>query len=869
MSKLLNTIVLLGSLIGFPLSVLPQAAFVPGDVLVMLRPGTSAEALARDLGDVHGTAAAVRVVQEVSAPMRTWLFQFDAAALSQEAMVRAFWAHPGVQMAQNNHVIKERNTPDDPQFGQQWWHQNIASEAAWDITTGGVTATGDTIVVAIIERALLTHPDLAANAWTNHGEIPGNGIDDDGNGYVDDVRGWNPVSQDDAVYGGSHGTQVAGMIGAVGNNGNQVVGANWQVKMMPVHYQNAQESNVIAAYTYPLEMRRLYNSTGGDQGAFIVATNASWGVDGGQPSNAPIWCAMYDTLGTAGILNCGSTTNNNSNVDVVGDLPTACPSDYMISVTATNSNDVRTFSGYGATTVDLGAPGDDVRTTTSNGGTGTTSGTSFASPLTAGVIALMYSVPCPSLGALAGSDPQEAANRVRQALFDGVDQAGNLPGNTVTGGRINAANSVQLLMDNCEECPAPYNMAVTSDAIGAGTLSWSAMPGTYSVRYRAQGTTTWTETTNLTGMSLDLTGLTACQAYEFQMAADCGDGDGAYGPTFTWTSEGCCTAPLAITAEAIDTTSATVGWTTVLASNNYDLRFREVGTTSWAQLDDLTGSNTTLTGLTPCTELEVQMRSTCGGTDAPWSSSVLLHVPGCGQCSEGDFCTSQGSNTSYEWIARVKLNDIDRSSQSDGGYADVDVTGQSTPLTIGAPYPILLAQGYSGWSFEEFFTVWIDLDRDGIFSVDELLFSQNTSSTTPITGTLTVPAGTLPGQARLRVVMKDNAPAPTGCTQFQYGETEDYCVTLVDLSSGIADAAPMLPVDLFPQPADQLLHFTLPAHGQWDLEVMDMTGRTVLQQPIGGGTSTVSTAQLGTGMYLYRITGNGGQLARGNFMVAH
>src|SRR5690606_21704934 len=275
-------------------------------------------------------------------------------------------------------------------------------------------------------------------------------------------------------------------------------------------------------------------------------------------------------------------------------------------------------------------------------------------------------------------------------------------------------------------------------------------PGTYSGPYRSQGTATWTAAAGPPGLVMDLTGLTACQAYEFQMSADCGGGDGAYGPTFTWTSEGCCTAPLAITAEAIDTTSATVGWTTVLASNNYDLRFREVGTTSWAQLDDLTGSNTTLTGLTPCTELEVQMRSTCGGTDAPWSSSVLLHVPGCGQCSEGDFCTSQGSNTSYEWIARVKLNDIDRSSQSDGGYADVDVTGQSTPLTIGAPYPILLAQGYSGWSFEEFFTVWIVLDRDGIFSVDELLFSQNTSSTTPITGTLTVPAGTLPGQARLR-----------------------------------------------------------------------------------------------------------------------
>lgn len=869
MLKSLHTLLFAACLLVFAPDARSQAAFVPGDVLVMLQPGALAHVVSRDLAQVDGKASGVHVAEEVSAPMRAWLFRFNADALSQEAMLRAFWAHPGVQMAQNNHVIKERNTPNDPQFGQQWWHQNINSEAAWDITTGGVTATGDTIVVAIIERADLTHPDLAANAWINHGEIPGNGIDDDGNGYVDDVRGWNPSSMDDNVYGGSHGTQVAGMIGAVGNNGNQVAGANWHVKMMPVHYQNTQESNVIAAYTYPLEMRRLYNSSGGTRGAFIVATNASWGVDGGQPANAPLWCAMYDTLGTAGILNCGSTTNNNSNVDVVGDLPTACPSDYMISVTATNSNDVRTFSGYGATTVDVGAPGDDVLTTTSNGGTGTTSGTSFASPLTAGVIALMYSVPCPSLGALAGSDPPEAANRVRQALFDGVDQAGNLPGNTVTGGRINAANSVQLLMDNCEECPAPYNLSATSAAIGSATLYWNAMPGTYALRYRAVGASEWIEETGLGGDSLDLSGLQTCQAYEFQMAADCGEGDGDYGPVFTWTSEGCCTAPLAIAGTPIDTTSGTVGWATVLASSTYSLRYREVGTTAWTQLDGLTGNSTTLTGLSPCTQLEVQMRSTCGSTDATWSASTFMDVPGCGQCIEGDFCTSQGSNTSYEWIARVQLNNIDRSSESDGGYADVDVTGQSTTLAIGTAYPILLAPGYSWWSFEEYFTVYIDLDRDGDFTPGELLFSESTSSTTPINGSITVPVGSLPGPARLRVVMKDNAPSPTGCTQYQYGETEDYCVNLVDPTAGLADAAAMLPVRLFPQPADQLLHFALPAHGKWDLEVMDLAGRTVLQQPIGGGTSTVSTAQLGTGMYLYRITGNGGQLARGNFMVAH
>ncbi|MBS0404424.1 MAG: hypothetical protein JSS18_18325, partial [Proteobacteria bacterium] len=195
-----------------------QASIVPGDVLVMLRPGASAMQVAADLATVQGAQTNLRVVQEVSAPMRAWLFHFDAQALPQADMLRAFRNHPEVQMAQNNHVIKERALPNDPQFAQQWQHQNIQSENAWNITTGGVTAAGDTIVVAIIEKADLTHPDLAANAWINHGEIPGNGIDDDGNGYVDDVRGWNPSAGNDNVYSGYHGTEVAGMIGAVGNN---------------------------------------------------------------------------------------------------------------------------------------------------------------------------------------------------------------------------------------------------------------------------------------------------------------------------------------------------------------------------------------------------------------------------------------------------------------------------------------------------------------------------------------------------------------------------------------------------------------------------------------------------------------------------
>ncbi|MBS1568970.1 MAG: hypothetical protein JST45_05950, partial [Bacteroidetes bacterium] len=205
-------------LIGTAIVARPQEKFVPGDIIVMLRPGASAMDVAKDLQTVNDVATSVHAVKEISAPMRAWLFRFDPAAIPQEAMLRAFQLDAGIEMAQNNHVGKERSIPNDPSYSLQWQHQNIQSEDAWNITTGGLTAAGDTIVVAIIEKADLTHPDLAGNAWVNRGEIANNGIDDDGNGYVDDVRGWNPSAGNDNVYSGYHGTEVAGMIGAVGNN---------------------------------------------------------------------------------------------------------------------------------------------------------------------------------------------------------------------------------------------------------------------------------------------------------------------------------------------------------------------------------------------------------------------------------------------------------------------------------------------------------------------------------------------------------------------------------------------------------------------------------------------------------------------------
>ena len=434
----------------------PAGTPVPGELIVKLDPNVKPHDLTADGVNVNGLPAGMELRETLSELASIYLFNYDDVALDGEEVLRSLNDLPSVVAAQLNHYVEDRATPNDPQFGSQWHHidasdNDIDSDLAWDITTGGTTANGDRIVVAVLEGggANYNHVDLVANHWTNSAEIAGNGVDDDGNGFVDDVNGWNAASGNDAISAGGHGTAVSGMIGAVGNNGNGGAGVNWDVEIMQIQMGSLTESNVIAAYNYPYTMRNLYNTSGGSQGAFVVATNASWGIDNANPANYPVWCAYYDDLGAAGILNCGATANNNVNIDVVGDMPTGCGSDYMVAVTATNSSDVRTFSGYGATTIDLGAPGEAVFLPSGSTGYSSTSGTSFASPCVAGGIALVYSAPCADLASSALTSPQATANAVRSYILDGVDPVANLVGETVTGGRLNVRNALDLAIGAC------------------------------------------------------------------------------------------------------------------------------------------------------------------------------------------------------------------------------------------------------------------------------------------------------------------------------------------------------------------------------------------------------------------------------------
>jgi hypothetical protein len=430
-----------------------------GELLVQLRPEASPATVLYELQAEMPAEAALSWKKTVAPLWHIYLLGFDESAVEAPQLLTAVRRHPAVAAAQWNHRVQERATyPNDPEWNRQTGLALIGMPDAWDITTGGITPQGDTIVVAVLEKgALRTHPDVAPNYWFNWKEVPNNGIDDDGNGYVDDFRGWNPrKGSDDPGTPGFHGTAVNGIIGAKGNNGIGVSGVNWNVRLMNLS-DITYEDEIVAGYYYAANMRRLYNATKGNSGAFVVVTNASFGIDRAWPQDFPLWCAVYDSLGKLGILSVGATANTNTNVDVAGDMPSTCPSEYLIIVTNVDQSGRKIQeTGFGRKYVDLGAPGDGTYTTRSQNNIptyGIFNGTSAATPHVTGVIALLYSLPCSTFVSDALTQPAACARRVRDILLESVTPEPTLVNITTTEGRLNAAAAVRRVQDLCGGSP--------------------------------------------------------------------------------------------------------------------------------------------------------------------------------------------------------------------------------------------------------------------------------------------------------------------------------------------------------------------------------------------------------------------------------
>ncbi len=407
----------------------------------------------------------IQKVEILSAELGYYHLFFDETMIDADELANTIQQMEGVEAVQFNHRASPRKTPNDASFASQWDMRKIQVEQVWDHTTGGATANGDSIVVAVVEvKGFNTnHPDIRANLFRNRNEIPNDGIDNDGNGYIDDIMGWNGLSNSPKVSAdvNNHGTPVMGIIGAKGNNSLGVTGVNWDVRMMLCSDVD-DEATSIRAYNYILKMRQLYNQTRGKKGAFVVALNYSAGIDDVTPSQTPFWCKMFDELGKVGVLAVVATSNSaGKDIEKKGDVPTQCPSAHLIGVTNTDRTDAL-VGACGLISVDLAAPGGSVTgissptptgsfTISGSAGFAQFAGTSAATPHVAGTIALLYSFPNADFAKSALDKPSETALFIKDAILKGVDEVPGLKTCVATGGRLNAFKSYQFLQNSIEK----------------------------------------------------------------------------------------------------------------------------------------------------------------------------------------------------------------------------------------------------------------------------------------------------------------------------------------------------------------------------------------------------------------------------------
>lgn len=347
-----------------PVAFSQQKNYVEGEVLAIFKNNVEINTARRSLG--HRAMEMKEHFGEVSRRRGRVSGLVRAPLMTTAAMIKALQADPDVELVEPNYLrYVSVVTPNDTSFPSQWSLQNTGQNAgtsgadvqflqAWAMAR----RTTSEVVVAVVDTGMdITHPDLAANVWTNPAEIPGNLIDDDNNGYVDDVHGYDVLNNTASVVdSGSHGTHVAGTIAAVGRNSLGVIGLQYRAKVVPVKVSsdgsNIPTSAVISAFNYVLKLKQA--------GANLVAINASFASSTNSNSEVAAITALRD----AGIVLCAAAGNDAFNNDSTPSYPASYTTSNIISVASIdNKNLISSFSNYGATSVDIGAPGSDILST--------------------------------------------------------------------------------------------------------------------------------------------------------------------------------------------------------------------------------------------------------------------------------------------------------------------------------------------------------------------------------------------------------------------------------------------------------------------------------------------------------------------------
>ncbi|WP_052692070.1 S8 family serine peptidase [Teredinibacter purpureus] len=430
-----------------------KGTYEPFDIVVRLKPSLRLA----DIQQLHAHYSAT--VTNTIAPLNMEVWRLDTQTDLLNTL-QSLNSNDAVYFAELNYKLASFDIPDDPRLGELWGLHNegqtggsvdadIDAVEAWNIWQGSHNT-----VVAVIDTGIdYSHPELVGNIWVNDNEIPDNNVDDDLNGYVDDVHGYDFANGDgDPLDDNDHGTHVAGTIGATGNDGIGIVGVNHAVKLMAVKFLSGSgggsTAQAIESIVYAV-----------DNGATIL--NNSWG--GGAESVALLNAIQY--ANDQDVLFVAAAGNRGTNNDALPSFPSGYEVDNIIAVAATDHNDLlASFSQYGLATVDLGAPGVDILSSVTGGGTSSFSGTSMATPHVAGVAALVKSY-----------KTSLTTPELKAILLESVNPIDSLLGKTVTGGRLNAYDALQLSGPDWIVLPDIRNGSLTGGESATVELSINAL----------------------------------------------------------------------------------------------------------------------------------------------------------------------------------------------------------------------------------------------------------------------------------------------------------------------------------------------------------------------------------------------------------
>ena len=603
--------------------------------------------------------------------------------------IRLLRGSPLVRYAEPNWIYTHAATSNDPRYtnGSLWGMYGDATTPANQFGSQAgegwaAGATGDpTVYVAVIDEGIdFNHPDLAANIWTNPFD-PVDGVDNDGNGYRDDVHGWDFFQDNSSVYDGgpgnttidAHGTHVSGTIGGVGGNGVGVAGVNWRVTIISTKFlgpNGGSTADAVAALDYITDLKQRH-------GLNIIATNNSWG--GGGYSQA-----LHDAIlraAKAGILFMAAAGNNGTSNDSSPHYPSnystltgtstepAAGYEAVTSVASITSTGTRSsFSNYGRTSVDLGAPGSGVWSTTPSNTYSSYSGTSMATPHVTGAAALYESV-----------YPGATAQQVRAAILQSATATptSSMTGITTTGGRLN----IGAWFSGGPPPAAPAApTGLTASAVSSSqiNLAWSdnASNETGFTVERCTGVSC-TNFAPIASLAANATsyqnaGLAASTTYGFRVVASNGAGNSGYSNTASATTQAGATGPAAptgLTAAAVSASQINLAWTDNASNETgYTVeRCTGASCSTFAQVASLPANTTSYqnTGLAASTTYRYRVRA-FNGTLVSGYSNVASATTQAGSVPPGGPAAPSNLTATAMSPNSVKLTWTDNSTNEVG-----------------------------------------------------------------------------------------------------------------------------------------------------------------------------------------------------------